>query len=168
MITEDYLGFFYKGHDGSILCTDWKDHGYELVSQPLTYNWMKREITKLYKRLRQHGFYSNASCGIHVHVTKKWFSDQKAKLVWKFVKALSEEDCIHFFGRSPNTYCSQNEYDDRYRSINTTNTHTNEFRMFKSGDEEWAQYCIDCSKYMVENAKHLNLDAFYAFRSMYK
>jgi len=54
-------------------------------------------------------------------------------------------------------------YRARYRAINTTNEKTIEFRMFRSGDVKWAQYCVKLVAYMVENAKHLNMDAFWAF-----
>jgi len=35
--------------------------------------------------------------------------------------------------------------------------------MFRSGDVTWAQYCVKLIAYMVENAKHLHSDAFWAF-----
>lgn len=167
--TPDWCGFFYKGQDGSILCS-WREHGYEFVSQPLTYEWMQRELKKLYKLLDSLDYYENTSCGIHIHVSKKWFSDKKAKAVWEFIKTLSVVDYGDLFGRQPNIYCKNvEEYSGcRYHAINMSNTHTNEFRMFKSGDLAWALYCVDCVKYMVDNAYTLNVSAFSAFRDQRK
>lgn len=166
-----WSGFFYCGSDGSISTTGWSDHGYEFVSQPLTHEWMHRELRKLYKTFKTLDVYTNNSCGIHVHVSKKWCTDKKAAAIWAFIKSISEVDFEDLFGRLPNSYCTKREvrWQERYRSINTTNTHTNEFRMFaSSADERWAHYCIDCVKYMVDNAYTLNISAFSAFRDQPK
>lgn len=165
----DWCGFFYKGRDGSIDCL-WREHGYEFVSQPLTYEWMQRELKKLYKLLDSLDYYENTTCGLHIHVSKKWFSDKKAKAVWKFIKAMPKADYVDLFGREPNYFCRNTEdyAGCRYHAINMSNSATNEFRMFKSGDLAWALYCVDCVKYMVDNAYTLNVSAFSAFRDQRK
>lgn len=166
----DWCGFFYCGSDGSILTTGWSDHGYEFVSQPLTHEWMHRELRKLYKTFKTLDVYTNNSCGIHVHVSKKWCSDKKAKAIWEFIKTMPLVDFEDIFGRQPNHYCDVvGNWGDRYIAVNSQNKHTNEFRMFKSSnDVRWALYCVDCVKYMVENAYTLNLSAFSAFRDQPK
>lgn len=167
----EWCGFWFKGGDGSIRCL-WNEYGYEFVSQPLSYEWMHREIKKLYKLFGTLGVYTNSSCGIHIHVSKKWCSEKKAAAIWKFIKSLPIVDYEDFFGRRPNHYCTQVDgvdYDMRYRSINTTNSATTEFRMFDSAvDERWAHYCVDCVKYMVDNAYTLNVSAMTAFRDQPK
>lgn len=50
----------------------------------------------------------------------------------------------------------------RYCIVNVTNSKTIEFRMFASGNVKWAQYCVELVNYLVENAFHLNVDAFNA------
>lgn len=121
----DWCGFFYKGSDASIDYS-WSEYGYEFVSQPLTYEWMQRELKKLYKLLDSLDYYENTSCGIHIHVSKKWFSDKKAKAVWEFIKTLPVVDYGDLFGRQPNQYClNREEYEGcRYHAINMSNTHT--------------------------------------------
>ncbi len=168
---SDWHGFFYKGYDGSINSkNNWRDEECEFVSQPLTYEWMHRELKKLYKTLDSHEAYTNSSCGIHIHVSKLWCSDKKAKAIWEFIKTMPLVDFEDIFGRQPNHYCDVvGNWGDRYIAVNSQNKHTNEFRMFKSSnDVRWALYCVDCVKYMVENAYTLNLSAFSAFRDQPK
>jgi hypothetical protein len=156
-------GFFYAGDDGSLSRDRWSQEGVEFVSQPLTKEWMVREIKKLYKKFP--GLVANNSCGIHIHVSKKWLANKKAKAIWDFIKSLDRSTYADFFGRTPNDYCGTTGLygDSRYHVINSTNEHTIEFRMFKSGDEKWALYTVACVEYLMQNAYHLNVDAFYAF-----
>ena len=165
MEDSSYFGFFYRGYDGSIR----RNHGtsgVEWVSQPLTFNWMKKEIGKLYKKL-DGKFSVNGSCGIHVHVSRKWCSEKKAEAIYETLKELSGDDLYHIFGRS-STQWTDEPFGNRYCLVNNNPEKTIEFRMFKSGDEKWAQYCVDCVKYMVENAFHFTADGLRAFRDMYK
>ncbi len=166
---KDWVGFFYAGHDGSIHPDHWGQRGYELVSQPLTYPWMMKEIGKLFKALPKEVTH-NSSCGIHVHVSKKWCSVKKAGEIWNVLQSMDQSDVAYVFGRSSNAYCeiNKNKLGSRYLAINTTNTPTVEFRMFRSGDGQWATYCIECTKYMVEHAHHLSIDGLLAFRDLYK
>lgn len=157
-----YHSFFYAGNDGSI-DADWGMKGIEFVSQPMPYDWLKKEIAKLYKKFAME---ANSSCGIHVHVSKKWLSDKKAREIYTVVSRMVNEDLVHVFGRGINSYTNE-PIGDRYCLVNIKNKHTNEFRMFKSGNEKWAQYCVDCAKYMVDHAHHLSIDGLLAFRDMY-
>jgi hypothetical protein len=160
----EYLGFFYKGEDYSI-DSDWAEKGVEFVSQPLTYEWMNKEIKKLYAKVG-HALKTNASCGIHVHVSKKWLSDKKAKDIYDVLKNLTDDDLRTLFGRGRNSYTSAH-YGTRYCLVNETNKHTNEFRMFKSGNQHWALYCIAMSQFMVEHAHHLTASMLFAFNEDY-
>ncbi len=159
-----YYGFFYATNDGSL---DYGRYNWatEFVSQPLPAEWLCKEITRLEKRVG--AWHSNSSCGIHVHVNKKWCTEAKAKAIRAFVNALSHEDCCRLFGRVPNHYCEQSTR-SRYCMINLTNKATIEFRMFSGGNAKWARYCVRMVDYMVKNAYHLNIDAIYAASDMYK
>ncbi len=168
----NYYGFYYCGSDGS-LSRDWDKggRGREFVSQPLTYEWLRKETTKLYKKLGAE-YYVNPSCGIHIHVSKKWLSDNKALNIWKFLATLTSSEFQDLFGRRPNNYCEivsdlYEQKNSRYVALNMTNNATNEFRMFASGNLEWSLYCLACAKYMVDQHAVLNYDAFMAFRAMY-
>ena len=159
----DYCGFFYKGYDGSI--TGLRGRNVEFVSQPLTYPWMQKEIDKLFKKIGPHFSY-NDSCGIHVHVSKKWLSDKKAKEVYAVLKDLTQAELLFLFGRGSSRWTDEN-IGERYCTVNITNKHTNEFRVFKSGGRSWALYCVAISKFMVEHAHHLTSSMLFAFRDDY-
>lgn len=167
-----HAGFFYVTTDGSI-----DNYGYstpaqrywagrELVSQPLSAPWLKKEIKKINKKWP---WQSNDSCGIHIHVSRKWFTEEKAKKVYAFLRSLSTDDKCQLFGRGDNNYTSTigTFGSTRYLAINTQNTATIEFRMFSSGSAEWACYCVDMATYLVEHWSTLNIEAILAFRALY-
>jgi hypothetical protein len=163
---SDYYGFFYAAYDGSIQKPSWDYVAKEFVSQPLTPSWLKKELKKLYDTFPIEW---NDSCGIHVHVSKKWLTNKKAEAIQKWIASLSEEQFRELFGRWPNSYCSQTDGStSRYRAVNVTNEKTNEFRVFSSGGLRWAQYCVDMAEYLVKNAYHLNYEAALAFKDMVK
>lgn len=157
-----YYGFFYAGRDVSIHVD-----GYpiEFVSQPLTQEWLKRELKKLYKRF---DISANASCGIHLHVNKKWCSVKRAKTISTFLQTLSDEEMKEIFGRVPNDYC-ENRWDpsNKYCAVNVSKDTTVEFRSFRSGSINWACYCVDLVCYLVKTHASLNKEALFAFRDLY-
>lgn len=162
-----HVGFFYFIDDGS-LRTSWDTVSREMVSQPLSAPWLKSEIRKLG---RKYKWSENSSCGVHIHVSRKWLSEARAKKIFKFLQGLTEIDMQDLFGRRPNGYCTLDRvsgYRDRYCAINTTNEKTIEFRMFSSGGPDWCCYCVDMVKYLIDNANTLNLSAICAFRDQYK
>lgn len=165
--TYQHNGFFYAATDGSIKPTSYAETGVELVSQPMPVAWLCKEITRLQKRVGE--WRHNESCGIHVHVNRKWFTEKKAVAVRAWCKGLSRADCHDLFGREPNGYCCQDAPRwDRYGMVNTTNEKTVELRMFSSGDAKWAQYCVKMADWLVRNAFQLNLEAAYAARDLFK
>jgi len=159
-------GFFYATTDGSIM-PPWGRKGQEFVSQPLTKDWLKKEIVKLNNKV---SWQWNSSCGIHIHVSRKWLSIKKAKALYMWMCGLEVDDQQLLFGRRGNTYCRYSTVQweaSRYSAINTTNKETIEFRMFASGDVKWAQYCVDMADYLVRNANHINVEAARAFHDLY-
>lgn len=147
-------GFFYAGSDVSILAPSGQD-SVEFVSQPLTPRWLERELFKLKKRVGHWDV--NDSCGIHVHVNKEWLSDRKAEVLFaslcKVTEDFSWRTMQEVFGREGNSYCIWGNTYSRYRAINIRPQHTVEFRMFSSGDERWAIYCVRLVEWMVNNWK---------------
>lgn len=164
-----HYGFFYAKMDGSIE-GEW-DHpemkAVEWVSQPLTAEWLKKEIAR---HSQKFDWITNYSCGIHLHVSREWLTRTKARKIYDFYNQLTEDERRYVFGRASNTYCKANNTDEhsRYRAINLTNKATIEFRMFASGDWKWAQYCVDCVVYMIKHANQLNTEAILAFRASYR
>jgi len=163
-----YYGFFKATRDGSISSDS--GQGVEFVSQPLSVAWLKKELLRLHRRsLSAQATIYNDSCGIHVHVSRKWCTKQKAKDIYAWLQnlAVSSPDLYkEMFGRMPNYYCRVDERFDsksRYVAVNNKNKDTVEFRMFSSGDVTWACKCLDTVEWLINNHDHLNIDATEAF-----
>ncbi len=156
--------YMERKRDGSL-----RGHGIEYVSmRPVTYDELRVSIDSYYKVAEQYGFTPTVRCGIHVHVSKTWFSNKKALAIKKFLQRQTDLSLFElWFGRKPNTYCDPQQLSGRYGAVNTTNDHTNEVRMFRSGTLEWAKYCVAMSKYMVENAYTLTEHGMSAVRAMH-
>lgn len=161
-----HYGFWYVQEDGSLIRPSWDHNAYELVSQPLPAEWLKKEVHKLYRKLSPT---VNESCGLHIHVNRKWLSEQRALLIAKFIKGLQREQVIELFGRYSERYADPAELQGRYVAVNRTNSETVEFRLFAASDKpEWVCYCVDLAVYLIQNAKRLNIDAIMAFYDQYK
>lgn len=172
-----YQGFFYVTTDGSIEARE--GYGRELVSQPLPAKWLIKELERVNKKLNANNNWTyNSSCGIHVHASRKWVTSKKVDHLRTFLGEITPAEAHSAFGRVPNSYCrslagvnKENHsryavHDPRYYCLNITNEKTVEFRMFRSGDVKWAQYCVKLVEYMIVNSTHLNKDAFFAFVDM--
>lgn len=158
-------GFFFAGRDGSIMRYGEEGTPVEFVSQPLTPEWLKKEIHKLH---RKYTISHNRSCGIHVHVSKGWCSTKRGLKIAKFLTKLSNEDMAYVFGRKPNNYCANTvARSGKYLAVNVSKEETVEFRSFRSGSAQWACYCVDLVCYLVRNHSTLNVDALMAFRDLY-
>jgi len=169
---DNFYGFFYGTTDGSIQTTS-DTYGREFVSQPLQPKWLVKELARFYKKEFKEPIQWNDSCGIHVHVSRKWANKARVVCLQSFLSVLTEDEYLEAFGRRNNTYnvhqsAQATTYRTRYLALNNDNKDTIEFRVFRSGDLKWAQYCVLLVEYMVENAKHLNSDAFFAFVDMAK
>lgn len=160
-----HYGFFFAGVDGSITRFGERASPIEFVSQPLTPEWLKKEIHKLH---RKYVISHNESCGIHVHVSKGWCSTKRGLKIAKFLTMLSPEDMEYVFGRRPNTYClNVVARSGKYVAVNVSKEATVEFRSFRSGSAQWACYCVDLVCYLVRSHSTLNVDALMAFRDLY-
>ena len=161
-----HYGFFYSTQDRSIDTHSWSQCGVEFVSQPLPVDMLCKQLDKLGKKFQwEH----NSSCGIHVHVSRKWLSEKKAIAIYNWIKTLTNAEFKLLFGRLPNYYCRTEGTigSTRYLAVNTENKATIEFRMFSSGSADWAKYCVKMAEYLVCNAYYLNLDAALAFKDLY-
>jgi len=127
----------------------------ELVSNPLTAEKLKRNVRALYKSgaIRE----VNDSCGIHIHVSKKLLTTEKALKIEKFINRDAHSMHIHpIAGRPRNAYWGGVEEYTRYRSVNTRPAYTNEVRIFASSTKsEWVERCIDVVSTMIS---YSNLD----------
>ena len=140
----------------------------ECVSQPLPPEWLKKEIKRFVKGIGPR--YTNESCGVHIHVNRKVFSKKKLKAIFTFLQSLTADQYVDAFGRWSTTYAGKHtapwpgNVDSKYKALNLSYKETIEFRMFASKPQaEWLCYCVDCVVYLIKNAHHLNMDAFFAF-----
>lgn len=167
-----HLNFFYITRDGSLsglgLPDRYELYDRELVSQPLPFKWLLKELERVNKIIPQ--VYTNHTCGIHVHVSRKWATSKKVDHLVAFMRSLTDDEALSAFGRAPNNYCKPmrdwSKTSHRYYAMNLTRKDTIEFRVFRSGDVKWAQYCVKLVNYMMNQANTLNKDAFFAFVDM--
>jgi len=139
--------FVYAKEDSSIY------EGFEIVSHPCTYQWLKENPEKWNQilNLRKENFssYNTNTCGIHIHLTKKYFGTLH---LYKFLKLFYEnpEFILRISQRKQHRleqYASlQNRDNDeslvykarnksgnyeRYTAINLQNEYTIEIRIFR-------------------------------------
>lgn len=140
---------FFTKSDSSIYDNSDVLRGTEIVSHPMTYKWLKANQGKWNKvlNLRKKGLrsYVTDSCGIHIHLTKSWFSE---KHLYKFMKMIycfpsfttmisqrrksqlkswgSLEDVENLKKKAKDKYWYK-----RYTAVNLCNSSTVEIRIFR-------------------------------------
>lgn len=146
-IIGDLPEFVYCKSDGSL------SNGFEIVSHPATFNWLKHHKTEWDKilSLRQKGFASQETntCGMHIHLSKNAFSNchlyKFMRFIYRnksFVKQISQRDSVqelerwaslketkHITARRAKNKC--NAYCDRHIGINLLREKSVEIRIFK-------------------------------------
>lgn len=125
-----YVGFWEVTKDGSL----GRDE-LEFISQPMPYEAQIRQIKTLWKRLE--GWTVSSQCGLHIHVSRKMWTDKKEEKFTKLLRSLSHLQMTTLFGRF-STYAEPNNSKySKYRAVNLQHEHTYEFRLWKAGDLEW-------------------------------
>lgn len=137
--------YYYLKSDGSLNC------GFELVSHPLSENWMKENfmlVKGTLNRFRQFKFrsFQTDTCGLHIHVSRKIFTTldlYKCMFFFynnqRFILTLSQRKAERLgqwakIDRSPHAIAQKTKSGnnpDRYEAINLQNQNTVEFRIFK-------------------------------------
>lgn len=132
--------------DGSL------DYGFELITPPMTYEYHSslndkyNSLMDLYSRFGMEG---TDNCGLHIHINRNYFDDVDNGILniltifdkfWDNLKVFSRRD-IERLDRwakkpvgTPEQILRESKgyVRDRYVAVNLTNTHTIEFRIFKS------------------------------------
>ncbi len=137
---SDSENYFYIKEDGSL------NNGLEIVSHPMTLDYHKKfEWNKIFNACVSQGFNSHntTTCGLHVHVSRNFFSFLDCIRLGMFVAFHKEKfetlsrrkedyDYAKFkhVGKGNLRSASQND-DNRYEAVNWTNSKTIEFRMFR-------------------------------------
>jgi len=139
---EKIVDNFYLKHDGSV------SSGFEIVTHPFTWKYAHKEIKwyKLFNWLKKHKFSSQESgeCGLHVHVSREFFSDLDITKLRIFFSKNKEQ--IYKFSKREghgDRYCEYEEFDQdkfihnetpngRYWALNLNSSRdTIEFRAFR-------------------------------------
>lgn len=138
-----FYQFWFFDSDGSI-DPAYNCIGVEAISQPLPRDALINQIKRLHKKFGRWQF--NNSCGIHVHVNRHMLPARRYKEILSWMKTLVDtpEKQRQLFGREYNSYCDPNTWlSDKYCAINTQHDETYEFRVFSSGDVDWAIECVN-------------------------
>ena len=111
------LGICFE-RDGSL------SSGFEIISQPMTYNYIKahkNEFSDILESLRNNGFASHdtTTCGLHIHISKTAFGDTKEKQDKNISKLLLfvetfKEEIKTFSRRTRYNYCKFESDLDNY------------------------------------------------------
>lgn len=127
--------FIYCKNDGSV------DHGFEIVSHPATFEYHKNnEWEDIFFILNNNHAESDKSCGLHFHISRRYFNDNGLRNLDYFVNKHSKF-IEGYCGREFNTYChlkynrnywNYGKSDSRYEAVNYTNLHTVEVRFCAS------------------------------------
>lgn len=185
-ITDKLDGLIYCKNDGSL------NNGFEIVSHPFTFDFLKNNLLKKNKLnpifdLRIQGFrsYNTSTCGIHVHLSRKAFTDlhlykfmkffyENPRFIWKFSQRKLEN--LNRWStltgdKQPIIQKVKEKYNpSRYVAVNMNNNHTVEIRIFrgtlkKEGFLRNIEFCHAIFEYTkdasIKNAH--NIDGFYAF-----
>lgn len=126
----------YLKEDGSI------DGGFEIVTHPHTLKAQRALWQKFFSGMPRSGFtsYKSGNCGMHVHVSRgslKHF--QRRRIIvflhspenLTYVETIAQRTSNHYSQIIPNKKISTPFPEDRYEAYNTTNCHTDEFRLFR-------------------------------------
>lgn len=138
----------YPMHDGSI------NNGFEMVSDPQNIEWTmehREDFERAFKYLTDNGFRGDetSTCGLHIHVSRDplhpdtidkillFMENYKDELInlarrhsteWSAFISDRNEDFVQSL-----TYIKDKKHNNgRYMALNLQNTHTIEFRLFRS------------------------------------
>ena len=144
-VTDAWGDFVYLKEDSSL------NFGFEIVTHPATLEYYQEQVKwGVLDQLRNAGFrsWSAGSCGIHIHIDRRAFTDRTHLLAFTYLINRNENLCRHIAGRNShygiinesakidNVLTIKRSYSsarggDRYNAVNLQNTHTVEIRMFK-------------------------------------
>lgn len=122
--------------DGSL------DNGFEMVTHPVSYEWIDLMIKPQLKKLSKIGVRSHQSgrCGLHVHIPRSSLSLMEVSKLVVFWNSNIDQFSV-LSGRTPNRYCTADALKmdvlggerarQHYAAINTENSATVEFRSFR-------------------------------------
>ena len=134
---------FYIKEDGSL------ENGFEIVTHPCTLGYHKKEFPwkDIKSALDKWDCEADSTCGLHIHVSKRIYSELDLIKLALFIFNSSNRDYIKLIARRGfNDYARRKELSEykkkdlrysqsRFEAINFTNEKTVEFRMFRGTTE---------------------------------
>lgn len=80
-------------------------HGFEIVSHPMSLNYLQFQAERYanmltYLRTHEYRAWKTSSCGLHIHVSKKSFSDAKHQMKFIYFMFKNKTQMIKFSGRN--------------------------------------------------------------------
>jgi hypothetical protein len=145
---DQHIGFWYVSEDGSLAIEDHAMQGFEFISQPMPYAMLQKQIKILNRRIGD--WQTNENCGLHIHVSRKYWSDEREYKFSAFLKALHANELILLFGRESFYARPHRDSGHKYRAVNLLHPHTFEFRLWKAGDVHWTLEALRRTKLIVE------------------
>lgn len=143
---KTYAGFFYVTVDASL---DWSAGGKEFVSQPMPFTMLNKQIKKLHKQL--NGWRVDHRCGLHIHVSREYWSRFKEEHFSAFLRSLRETQITELFGRYSAKYAHPHaEMDEKFRAVNLLHPRSYEFRLWAAGELAWTLEALRRTKLIVE------------------
>lgn len=154
----------YLKEDGSV-------NGFEIVTHPMSYDYaMSGFPWHLLSELDELGMEADSTCGLHIHVSKKGFTNPAHIYRWMKFFYRNRENIVKIARRessewakfSPSArreikdYAKGKKGQDRYSAINTQNRSTFEVRIFASSlDEADIKACLGLVDATVEYTRQL-------------
>lgn len=156
----------YLKEDGSI------DNGFEIVTQPMTFDFAMSLDWSILKKLKDMGYrsWSGGACGLHVHVSRTAFKDRQH--LWKFTQLINGNptSCALLAGRTSERWSKYDkklssktvlgkEFPERYSAVNLLNPRTVEVRIFRGSlRPERVPMAIQFVESCIEYTKDLPLN----------
>lgn len=144
-----------KSFDGIEVATEYDGslcYGFEFITSPMTYEY-HTSINEKYKHLislyETYNMKATNDCGLHIHINRNYFDNVDSGILniltifdkfWGNIEIMSRRD-INNLNRwakkpreTPSEFIEKNKAGrgERYVAVNLTNSHTIEFRVFKS------------------------------------
>lgn len=156
----------YLKQDGSI------EDGFEIVTQPMTFEYAMGLDWSILTRLSGMGFrsWNGGACGLHVHVSRTAFQDRQH--LWKFTQLINgnSRECAKLAGRDSGRWSNFDkqgsskavlgkQFAERYQAVNLQNSRTVEIRIFRGSLRvervamaiQFAESCIEYTKDLTIN-----------------
>lgn len=142
---DDEIKFIYAKYDGSL------DYGYEIVTQPAEFDYLKNEMKRVIDRALSLGStsHNNGRCGLHIHINKKSLNDLSLANImqimysnWEDFVVFSRRQVrqldwcrkVYLDGREDNTpskIIGKTENSEKYVAVNILHKNSVELRLFR-------------------------------------